>query len=84
MSVQDRYKRIYEAMKPHRYYGDGGTIHNSTALDVEVDTAGVVVAVWFRCQLLPFNQRQVCEERAESMRDGMPLAEICGLELADP
>lgn len=38
-----------------RYYGDGGTIHATEALDVIV-RGGNVVAVWFRCQMLPFKQ----------------------------
>jgi len=38
-----------------RYYGDGGTIHSSGELDVEVDCTGHVVAVWFRCHTLPFS-----------------------------
>lgn len=39
-----------------RFYGGGGTIHRSTELDVGVDREGNVVAVWYRCQSLPFKQ----------------------------
>jgi hypothetical protein len=49
-----------------RYYGNGGTIHGSTQLDVET-YRGTVVAVWFRCQLLPFRQREADQARAIEM-----------------
>ena len=51
---------------PSRYYGDGGTIHSTTILDVETHR-GTVVAVWFRCQPLPFRQREVDSDRAIEM-----------------
>ena len=35
-------------------YGHDGTIHQTTHLDVEVDSEGTVTAVWFRCMMLPF------------------------------
>ena len=39
----------------NRYYGDGGTIHGTSRLDIEIDPAtGEVTAVWFRCLNLPF------------------------------
>lgn len=37
-----------------RIYGHDGTIHQTTHLDVEVDSEGVVQTVWFRCMMLPF------------------------------
>ena len=49
-----------------RYYGDGGTIHSCTAVDVEVYN-GRVVSVWFRCQPLPFRQADVSADRAVDM-----------------
>lgn len=49
-----------------RYYGDGGTIHQTGHLDVETHH-GTVVAVWFRCQQLPFQQTEVDGERATEM-----------------
>jgi len=37
------------------YYGDGGTIHGTDRLDIEIDPkTGEVTAVWFRCLNLPF------------------------------
>lgn len=50
-----------------RYYGDGGTIHATNTIDVEIHD-GQVVGVWFRCQQLPFRQSDVTPERAAEMR----------------
>lgn len=46
-----------------RFYGDGNTIHSTGHLDVETRD-GKVVAVWFRCQMLPFKQAEVGASRA--------------------
>jgi hypothetical protein len=64
-----------------RYYGDGGTIHHSGWLDVET-FHGTVVAVWFRCQPLPFHQREADSRRATEM-EGMYGNEKqnCGFDL---
>lgn len=56
------------AGKGYRYYGDGGTIHHSGQLDVET-FHGTVVAVWFRCQPLPFHQVEVESNRAIEMEE---------------
>ena len=71
--------------RPSRYYGDGGTIHHSTRLDVEVDTFGEVVAVWFRCQPLPFRQTLAMPNRADEMRNMMRSyhSQITGVEIRD-
>lgn len=50
-----------------RVYGGDGTIHGTNYVDVEV-LDGKVVAVWFRCQPLAFEQYDVEEDRAKSMR----------------
>ena len=43
--------------KPNlRRYGDNGTIHHTNHIDIETDTNGDVIAVWFRCQPLLFVQ----------------------------
>ena len=47
-------------------YGGDGTIHHTGTVDVEVD-AGVVVAVWFRCHLLPFTATDVDPVRSLEM-----------------
>ena len=49
-------------------YGDHRTIHATTEVDVELDTKGQVVAVWFRCHPLPFRQSLAHADRAASMR----------------
>lgn len=70
---------------PGRFYGDGGTIHATTALDVEVHN-GKVVAVWFRCQPLAFKATQVNASRAAEMRSMYtedPMSAIAGIELVD-
>lgn len=45
-------------------YGDGGTIHQSSEINIELDENGDVVGVWFRCLHLPFTQTVVHNERA--------------------
>lgn len=72
-----------KAARPGRYYGDGGTIHAATRLDVETYN-GAVVAVWFRCQQLPFSQTEATAQRATQMQamSGLPL--LTGVEVLDP
>lgn len=53
MDARERWQQKQELAEPGRFYGDGGTIHGTGHLDVEVKD-GQVVAVWFRCQMLPF------------------------------
>ena len=72
--------------KPGRFYGDGGTIHSTGYVDVEVDDKGQVVSVWFRCQPLPFKQNNSDKSRAAEMRRmyaESPLPEILGVEVRD-
>lgn len=77
-----------------RYYGDGGTIHGTKHLHIET-FRGTVVAVWFRCQPLPFEQAEVDGPRATDMqrmygnpKEGKPAgdngAELHGVEIRDP
>jgi len=82
--TDEDYKRRQEEFNRTgtHYYGDGGTIHESTVLDIEIHN-GRVVSVWFRCAALPFRQVNVSDVRAYDMKcmyeDTMP--EIHGLEL---
>lgn len=62
-----RWNRKQRLAKPARFYGDGGTIHSTSVVNVETDNAGNVVSVWFRCQPLPFDQRWVGPDRALEM-----------------
>lgn len=69
-----------------RWYGDGGTYHNTSQLDVEVDSEGNVVAVWFRCQPLAFKQANADDRRAADMRkmyEQNKMPEIRGFRLKD-
>lgn len=50
-----------------REYGHSSTIRTNNYLDIEVDIDGKVVAVWFRCQPLPFKQVSAENARAEDM-----------------
>ena len=70
-----------------RFYGDGGTIHSSNVLDIEVGPDGNVVAVWFRCAALPFrvansDKDRVREMRAMYQQEG-PISNILGLVLLE-
>lgn len=83
----DVWRQKQELAKPCRYYGHGGTIHDSQFLDVETDDAGTVVAVWFRCQMLPFLQTSVSASRAAEMRgaydDTSSVPQLTGVEVLD-
>jgi hypothetical protein len=70
--------------RPARYYGNGGTVHSTGHVDVEVRD-GKVVAVWFRCQPLPFVQSPASEARAEDMRGMYRKVDVAltGVELVD-
>lgn len=75
------FRRLYDELPPlpvgpvadepptTRLYGGDRTIHDTEHLHVEVHK-GEVVAVWFRCQMLPFEQVGVDKHRAVDMKDG--------------
>lgn len=62
-----RWKAKQSLAGDSHFYGDGGTLHQTTGLDVEVHN-GEVVAVWYRCSMLPFKQVEVDEERSREMK----------------
>lgn len=70
-----RRRKAASAIRKTRVYGFDKTWHGTEVLDVEVRD-GEVVAVWFRCQPLPFKQADTDETRAQEMRGmyrtGMP------------
>jgi len=78
----DRWQQKQALAAPSRYYGDGGTIHGTTVLDAET-RKGKVVSVWFRCQMLPFEQHEVEDDRAGSMTAVQSLPLITGVEVLD-
>jgi hypothetical protein len=80
-SAEDRWNLKQELAAPSRYYGDGGTIHSTGQLDVGVDRQGRVVAVWFRCQLLPFEQYDADDDRGVGR--GNPDIQLTGVEVLD-
>lgn len=61
-----------------KFYGDGGTLHSGTRLDIEMDDEGNVCSVWFRCRTLPF---RVYRRSGESPSRDNPDIEIHGIEL---
>lgn len=67
-----------------RTYGFDKTIHRTEQLDIDVHN-GEVVAVWFRCQPLPFRQINTDDRRADEMRymyDG-PIPSLLAVEVRD-
>lgn len=69
-----------------RTYGLKGTIHSTTHLDIEVNKKGQVVAVWFRCQTLPFKQSNVDQARSNEMTNayaGNWMPELHAVQLKD-
>jgi hypothetical protein len=51
------FRRPKEPKKPQEnFYGGDGTIHDTGHVDVQLNKDGDVVAVWFRCRMLPFQQ----------------------------
>ncbi len=68
-----------------RTYGGTKTIHRTGALDVETHN-GRVVSVWFRCQVLPFRQTEVGDDRSKEMGrmyDGMHDGMTFGIDAVD-
>jgi hypothetical protein len=67
-------------------YGHDKTWHQTEYLDVETDKHGTVVAVWFRCMLIPFKQSPVNGQRAKEMEKAYashPLHSLVAVELDD-
>jgi hypothetical protein len=56
-------KKLMEKLNPkstkepqENFYGGDGTWHQTGHVDVQLNKDGDVVAVWFRCRMLPFTQ----------------------------
>jgi hypothetical protein len=82
LTPDERWAFKQELAAPSRYYGDGGTIHSTEQLDIDTDKDGNVIAVWFRCQLLAFQQVRCDERRTEDLR-GAQGARLTGVEVFD-
>lgn len=77
---------LHDAMRDPavRVYGHSGTIHSSEQLDIEVNANGTVVAVWFRCQQLPFEQSYANGSRAANAKVPNPrLPRLVAVEVID-
>jgi hypothetical protein len=81
LTADERWQLKQELAMPDRFYGDDGTIHQTTVLDVET-YKGEVVSVWFRCQPIAFEQTEVDEDRATAMRV-MPAPFVTGVQVSD-
>jgi len=65
-----RLRRWRERRRREFRYGDSGTIHRTGQVNVERDMqTGEVVAVWYRCRLLPFTDTEAGPGRVHEMRD---------------
>lgn len=50
---------VHREPKPvedENFYGGDKTWHDTGTIDVQLNDAGQVVAVWFRCRMLPFKE----------------------------
>lgn len=74
-----------EAASPSHFYGGTGTIHQTPYLHVETQGESVV-AVWYRCRLLPYVQVEVEPDRAEDMERAYidnPVPALTGIEILE-
>jgi hypothetical protein len=53
-NIRKKLKPVVEDDK--NFYGGNKTIHGTGTVDVQLNEDGDVVAVWFRCRMLPFTQ----------------------------
>ncbi len=84
-----RFKRLRAALAAFRggpeekpaedRYGDDRTYHHSGEVNVEIGPGGHVVAVWFRCRLLPFTESFVNMRRRSEVRE-IPQSELAGIK----
>jgi len=66
-------------------YGHDRTIHQTGEVNVEIGPDGKVVAVWFRCAMLPFTQHLADQARADDMQAAYarPLPAIQAIDFKD-
>lgn len=83
MATPDKvWRKKQKLAAPARYYGDGGTIHGTGWLDIEV-VDGRIITVWFRCQQLPFRQIDRAQPRCDPTQPpALPV--LTGVEVLDP
>lgn len=56
MKLFEKLKAKLKPVEKEDFYGGDGTWHDTGTIDVQLNTDGEVVAVWFRCRMLPFTQ----------------------------
>lgn len=56
LGMKPKYKETKTEKPKEDFYGGDGTIHQTGHVDVQLNKDGDVVAVWFRCRMLPFEQ----------------------------
>lgn len=49
-------KTLFSKPEKENFYGGDGTWHQTGHVDVQLNKKGEVVAVWFRCRMLPFRE----------------------------
>lgn len=68
-------------------YGYDRTFHRGVGhVDIETDAFGKVVAVWYRCITLPFEQHRVGEDRARMSRkayEELPPRPVLAMDIDD-
>lgn len=63
-----------------RTYGWNGTVHASELLNIQLGPDGKPIAVWFRCQMLPFDVSHVNQPRGV---ENQSLPRIMAVEVID-
>jgi len=74
------WRKKQKLASPSTYYGGEGTWHRNEMLDVETHD-GVIVAVWYRCMMLPFRRIEVDAERANEMLKSPASKRLTGIEV---
>lgn len=75
-----RQGRPTPAFLPRHKYGAGNTILQTDTIDVQVDSEGRVIAVWFRSLSLPFTVSQ----GREDIQPNIAIEEITYVDLESP
>lgn len=74
-----RWRLKQKAAQPGHYYGDGGTIHASGTIDIQMHK-GKVQMVWFRCLHLPFTVSELDKNDSGNGAGSNDKISITGIE----
>jgi hypothetical protein len=81
MSLQNIFRKLRRERTV--VYGGSAAIHSSMHVDVETDEQGRVLAVWFRCMQLPFEQKTAQPDRQLELKQApSALPRIISIEVA--